>query len=72
MERRGIPGMVVVSQPFALMAAAESKGQDLPDLEVLVVSHPIHTKTREQLDAEVDALMPQIRAFFGLPTEGQA
>lgn len=58
--------MVVVSTAFERMAAAEAQGHDLPDLEVLVVPHPIHTKTREQFDAEVDALMPQIRAFFGL------
>lgn len=58
--------MLICSEPFRAMANAERIGFAMPDLEVLVVAHPIHSKSRELLQAEVDDLMPQVRRFFRL------
>jgi hypothetical protein len=72
MEKRGVPAMLVATDAFKFMAQFEAKSLGLPDVEVLVVPHPIVTKDRAQLDAEVDAVMEQVRGFFGLQGEDSA
>jgi hypothetical protein len=67
MEKRGVPAMLVATDAFQVMAEFEAKSLGLPDVEVLVVPHPIVTKTREELDAEVEPVLAQVRAFFSLP-----
>ena len=66
MEKRGVPAMLVATTAFKVMAEFEAKSLGLPDVEVAIVDHPIVTKSREGLDADVEAIADQVRAFFGL------
>jgi len=72
MEKRGIPAMLVATDAFKFMAEFEAKSLGIPDVAVLVVNHPIVTKDRAQLDADVDEVMEQVREFFGLPVAAAA
>jgi hypothetical protein len=66
MEKRGVPAMLVATDAFEFMAQFEARSFGMPDVEVLVVPHPIVTKDRDGLDAEVEPVIAQVRAFFGL------
>jgi hypothetical protein len=66
MERRGVPSMLVCTTAFKAMATFEARSHGLPDVEVLVIGHPIVTKNREQLDDDVQQVVDQVYAFFGV------
>jgi len=61
-----VPAMLVATDAFRIMAEFEARSFGLPDVEVLVVPHPIVTKDRAQLDAEVEPVVEQVLAFFGI------
>lgn len=52
MERRGIPGVLVVSDVFVPLAEAEARYLGLPALRMIVMPHPIGTRERVELERD--------------------
>jgi hypothetical protein len=58
MERMGVPTVVLVSSAFELLARAEAVAFGLPGMHLLVVPHPVGSRTDEVLRAWGDDLVP--------------
>ena len=63
LERRGVPGVFVASDPFVTAAEAQSEALGF-DAARLFVAHPIQDRTDDEMialaDAAVDQLVSQI------------
>jgi hypothetical protein len=59
LDKRGIPGCVVISEEFRPGAAAQSKSLGF-DPAIVWVTHPIQNRTPEQLAALADGVIDQI------------
>ena len=55
-EKRRIPGIAVVTEPFLHTAAAMAATWGLPGLQFLDVRHPIATLATSELDERADRL----------------
>jgi hypothetical protein len=63
MERRGVPGVLVVSTVFEPLARAEVRSLGLPDMRMVVMPHPIGTMGPDRLESS-GALDDAIKAFL--------
>jgi len=61
LERRGLPGVVVASEPFADAAEAQGRALGLDVVHVLT-PHPIQDRTDEEMHAIADATVDAIVA----------
>ena len=52
--------MFFCTEPFETMARVESDGMGLPDLPMVVVPHPLMTRTPAELTQIAEALLPQV------------
>lgn len=52
--------MFVCTKPFEAMAKVESMGMGLPELPIVVVPHPLMTRTPAELSEMAEALLPRI------------
>lgn len=73
MERRGIPGVLVVSTVFEPLARAEVRSLGLPEMRMVVMPHPIGTMGPKRLESSgvlddaVDAFLATVQS----PGNGQ-
>ena len=56
LERRGLPGVVIASEPFRDAAAAQSRALGL-EVATVFTPHPIQDRTDEEMHAMADALV---------------
>ena len=59
LERRGLPGVVVASEPFADAAEAQSRALGL-DVARVLTPHPIQDRTDDEMRALADAAVDAI------------
>jgi hypothetical protein len=51
MERRGVPSVVVATEPFIALVQARLRSLGLHGVPLLVLPHPFETKHREEIRA---------------------
>jgi hypothetical protein len=59
LERRGLPGVVIASEPFRDAAAAQSRALGL-EVATVFTPHPIQDRTDEEMHAMADALVDAV------------
>ena len=59
LERRGVPGVFVASDPFVTAAEAQSEALGF-DASRLFVAHPIQDRTDEEMIALADSAVDQL------------
>jgi hypothetical protein len=59
-ERRGVPTVTIVSQLFEVVSGFEAASQGLPDLPIVVVPHPVATRSPEELELVGMSIADQI------------
>ena len=67
MEARGIPGVLVITQPFKSLAENALKARNLQDIPVHVLPHPMETKPDDEVRAIVDEHIPSILSKLQKP-----
>lgn len=48
-EKAGVPAVAVVTEEFVGLAEACAKSLGYPDLKMVVVPHPLETKSQEEI-----------------------
>ena len=56
LERRGLPGVVIASEPFRDAAAAQSRALGL-EVATVFTPHPVQDRTDEEMQAMADAVL---------------
>lgn len=59
LERRGLPGVVIASEPFRDAAAAQSRALGL-EVATVFTPHPIQDRTDEEMHAMADVLVDAV------------
>lgn len=49
-EKRGIPTVTIVSQLFEAVSQLEAASKGLPEMPIVIVPHPIATRSQEELE----------------------
>jgi hypothetical protein len=71
LERRGLPGVFVASEPFAEAAAVQSRALGL-DVASVFVAHPIQDRTDDEMRSLADeAIEALTRALTSAPAATQ-
>jgi hypothetical protein len=52
--------MFLCTEPFETMARVEAEGMGLPELPIVVVPHPLMTRTPAELKAIADSLLAAV------------
>lgn len=61
LERLGVPTVTMVTQPFETLAHARCESLGMPDLRIVVVPHPVYTRTQEELEGIARERFSEIR-----------
>lgn len=64
LEKRGVPSIVVVTDAFLTMAKLERRALGRPDLQLLVLDHPLMNKDADALEAVADKFMVALKERF--------
>ena len=62
LERRGVPTVVVGTEPFLDEAIEQARVLGMPDQRTVLIPHPVQLLTAEQLAQAADAAYPAIAA----------
>ena len=68
LEKRGVPTVTFVTQPFANAARAQAAARGLPDLPIVVVPHEFTWETREQIDSKIETAFGSVVKQLTQPT----
>lgn len=60
MAKRGTPTVFFCTEPFEMMARLEAEGMGLPELPMVIVPHPLMTRTSAELKHIAEALLPAV------------
>ena len=61
-EKRGIPAAVVITDPFVPTAQTIARMQQMPEVPLIVVPHPVTSLTVRQAEALADAITDEVEA----------
>lgn len=64
LERRGVPSVVIVTEPFVHAAEATARAQGMPDLAMVVVPHDYLVEDEAQVRVKLEPLVDQIISFL--------
>ena len=59
-RRRGIPSVVICSEPFVQLGRTQSKVLGVPDLPLIVIKHPLGGLALHDVKARADAALAQL------------
>jgi hypothetical protein len=62
LERRGIPTSTFVTHAFAAYAKGLCRMQAMPALPIVVIPHPIASRSRDELREKVRSVYTEVRA----------
>jgi hypothetical protein len=62
LEKRGIPTVTICTEPFETMARMEFAAMGMPDAVVVVIPHPLMTRTAAELVQLARQALPGVRA----------
>lgn len=68
-EIHGRPAVFVASAEFADAAAVQARALGLPEVQRLVVPHPIQDATDEEMRRKADAIVEGVIAALSAPAE---
>ncbi len=60
LERRGIPSVVIVTEPFVNAAKATARSQGMADLQMVIVPHDYLIEDEHQIRAKLEPLVDEI------------
>ncbi|MQB01355.1 MAG: hypothetical protein GEU78_13865 [Actinobacteria bacterium] len=69
MLKRGIPSVLVASDVFEGLARAEAEGYGCPDLPMLIVPHPMGTRSEQEARAMGEAKVAELLSLLGVSQE---
>jgi hypothetical protein len=58
-ERRGVPALVILSEPFANTGRMMARTHKLPDLKFALIPHPVGMRA-EQLESNAESVYAQM------------
>ena len=59
-RRRGIPSVVICSEPFVQLGRTQAKVLGVPDLPLIVIKHPLGGLALLDVKARADAALAQL------------
>ena len=59
-RRRGIPSVVICSEPFVRLGRTQAKVLGVPDLPLIVIKHPLGGLALVDVQARADAALVQL------------
>ena len=59
-RRRGIPSVVICSEPFVQLGRTQSKVLGVPDLPLIVIKHPLGGLELPDVKARADSVIAQL------------
>lgn len=65
LEKRGVPSIVVITDAFLTMATLERRALGRPNLQLLVLDHPLMNKNEATLESVVDGFAGVLSERFG-------
>lgn len=60
MEQRGVPTVVLVSEPFVPMAVAQAAALEYPEARLVTFEHPLAGRPEGDVEALADRLVDDI------------
>lgn len=64
LESLGLPAAVIVTTDFVHEAGVQRVALGMPDLEPVVIQHPLSTLTEEEIRARAASALPQVIATW--------
>jgi hypothetical protein len=62
LDRRGIPSVAYVAEPFVELARFEARGLGLPDLNLVVLPYPMAGVDADEIERRADAAFDEVMA----------
>lgn len=62
MERHGIPSVAIITEAFVTLAQAFSRSFGMPEAKLVVVPHPIASRSDSERRDIVEKVLPEVRA----------
>jgi hypothetical protein len=59
-RRRGIPSVVICSEPFVQLGRTQSKVLGVPDLPLIVIKHPLGGLVLDDVKVRADTALSQL------------
>ena len=59
-QRLGVPSAVICSEPFVRLGRTQSRVLGVPDLPLIVITHPLGGLAMDDVKARADAALPQL------------
>lgn len=64
MERRGVPAVLLATEPFVSLAQSQSESYGLPDARLAVIEHPLGAITAAEVEARAHAVIDDVLRLF--------
>ncbi len=59
-RRRGVPSVVICSEPFLQLGRTQSRVLGVPDLPLVIIKHPLGGISMDDVKARADSAFPQL------------
>jgi len=66
LERRGVPAILVVTEPFLPLALYETERRGLVDPRIVVIEHPLGGTEADVIVERASAARAKVRGLVGL------
>ncbi|MBI3964546.1 MAG: hypothetical protein HY329_02840 [Chloroflexi bacterium] len=60
LEKRGVPTVTFVTEPFETAARAQAAARGYPDLPLIIVPHEFTWEAREQIERKIEVVLPDV------------
>jgi hypothetical protein len=57
--------VVICTEPFEALARINAKAKNAPDLDLVIVAHPLGSRGQDELEAMADEIANRVRALVG-------
>jgi hypothetical protein len=69
-RKRGTPAIAICSKPFATLARSQARINEVPDIPLMLIDHPLGGMMRSVVEQRIEQALPQflaqLRRIFGL------
>jgi hypothetical protein len=69
-EKRGVVAASIITSPFKLTANSMARRQGFEEYRYAVMPHPIGNLRPDQIRERAEAVLPQVLAILGVPSDG--
>lgn len=60
MERRGVPAVLLATEPFVPLAESQSEAYGLPDARLAVIEHPLGGISATDVEARAESVVDDV------------